>query len=60
MKYIISAEEVYPVYRLSRCTKGNDCGIEVPNEKVKWITRVMKDFDKVQDYSEGRKDNDGK
>jgi hypothetical protein len=55
MKVFIDVDELYPFYQIIRMTHGkmNEIGAvgnELPLDKVKWIERVMSEFEEVQNY----------
>jgi len=52
MKVCLEEDEKYPFYALNE--KDEECWgdvqVDIPEEKMKWIQQVMKEFKKVQGY----------
>lgn len=48
MKYQIIKDDRYPDYGIEQDVMG----VEIPDDKVKWIEKVEKEYDEVQDYLE--------
>lgn len=51
VRITIEEDEAYPVYYVSKDPKGAH---EIPIEKLEWIRKTEKEYEKMQDYLKKR------